>query len=142
LAISGEVPPDPNAKEQEVKSNSQLTEKGSVQLDTEKLKVIDELSRLILELKNKFPELVRNLERARDHISVNQENIPIKKILNLLSAIQQSITDKTAATEPIRNLVGEVVKTLQPKLNLEIPPETKLILVLSKNDFESANTII
>ena|GEM_PF-3361830 len=149
LAFAGEVPPEQNAKEQESKNNSQLStlnsqliEKVSVQLNAEKLKLIDEISRLILELKKEFPELARNLEKAREHFSANQENIPAKKILNLFSTIQQNLSEKTVVAETIRNLVGEAVKILQPKLSMEIPQETKLILVLSKNDFEAANTII
>ncbi|MCL2282463.1 MAG: flagellar hook-length control protein FliK [Fibromonadales bacterium] len=147
LAFSGEPPPEANIKEQEVKNNSslstlnsQLIEKVSVQLNADRLKLIDELSRLISELKKQFPELAQNLEKARDYVSASQdENIPVKKLLNLLASIRQNINIDNSL---VKNLAEEAIKILQPKQSAEAPPENKLILVLSKNDFESANTII
>jgi hypothetical protein len=110
--------------------------KAATQLNIKRLKLIDEVSRLILELKEKFPELARNLSKARDNFSANQENIPTKNLMNLLTQIQQNL-NKPSIAETIKNLVGEVVKILQP--STEAPPEYKLVLALSKNDFASAS---
>jgi len=121
----------------------------AVQLNTERLKLIDDVSRLLLELKNQFPEIAQNLSKAMVYVAVNQENIPIKNLMNLLSEIQQNLevlenkpapAQKLEATEAIKNLVNEAVKILQP--NTETPPENKLIIALSQNDFASANTAI
>jgi hypothetical protein len=121
----------------------------AVQLNSERLKFIDEFSRLILELKNQIPELAQNLSKTRDYISANQENIPIKSLMNLFSAIQQNLevlenksvpAQRLELIETIKNLVQEAIRILQP--NSEIPTENKLILALSKNDFISANTAI
>jgi hypothetical protein len=121
----------------------------AVQLNSERLKFIDEFSRLILELKNQFPELAQSLSKARDYISANQENMPIKNLMNLLSAIQQNLevlenkpvpAQRLELVEAIKNLVQEVTRILQP--NSEIPAENKLILALSQNDFASANAAI
>jgi len=120
-----------------------LTNQGSdnVLLNTERLKFIDEISRLILELKEQFPKLAQYLSKAMDNFSANQENIPIKILTNLLTQIQQNL-NKPIAVEPetVKNLVDEVIKILQP--SKEAPPEYKLVLALSKNDFASANIAI
>ncbi|MCL2101701.1 MAG: hypothetical protein FWH22_08315, partial [Fibromonadales bacterium] len=119
--------------------NSQLTfdNRASAKLDTEKLKLINEISRLILELKNKFPELAQDLSKARDNISANQENIPVKKLLKLLEAIQQNLNAFTDKSLPALKLaIAETIKISHP--SPEIPLENKLILALSKNDFISA----
>jgi hypothetical protein len=108
----------------------------AVQLNTERLKFIDEISRLIFELKEQFPKLAQYLSKARDNFSANQENIPIKNLTNLLTQIQQNL-NKPDAVETVKSLVGDVVKILQP--STETPPEYKLILALSKNDFASAD---
>ena len=124
--------------------NSLLTEKVAVQLNAERLKLIDDISRLILELKNQFPELAQNLSKAREGISANQENIQVKNLLNLLGTIQQNLNaftekslpaEKLVLADTIKNLVAEAIKILQP--SQEIPPENKLILALYKNDFGS-----
>jgi len=125
--------------------NSQLTEKVAVQIDTERLKFIDELSRLIMELKKQFPEIAQYLSKARDNVSANTENIPVKNLMNLLNAVQQNLSafakiEKPEIAETIRNLVGEIIKILQP--SSENPPEQKLIQALSKNDFANANIAI
>jgi len=121
----------------------------AVQLNAERLKLIDEVSRLLLELKNQFPELAQNLSKARDYISTNQENIPIKNLMNLFSEIQQNLealenkpapAQKLELIDTIKNLVNDVIKILQP--NSEVPSENKLILALAQNDFASANTAI
>jgi hypothetical protein len=110
----------------------------AVQLNAERLKIIDEISRLILELKEEFPKLAQAMSKARDNFSTNQENIPIKNLMNLLTQIQQNLNKpSTAPVETIKNLVNEVVKILQPVT--ETPPEYKLVLALSKNDFASAD---
>jgi len=116
-----------------------LTNRGSdnFQLNTERLKFIDEISRLIFELKEQFPKLAMYLSKARDNFSANQENIPIKNLMNLLTQIQQNL-NKPEAVETVKNLVNEIVKILQPP-STEAPPEYKLVLALSKNDFISAN---
>jgi len=116
-------------------------EKAAVQLNAEKLKFIDEISRLILELKSQFPELAQSLSKVRDYVSATQENIPVKKLTNMLNAIQQnlnSLTDKSA--EIIKSITGEIMKFL-PK-NTEIPQENKLIIALAKNDLITANMVI
>jgi len=110
----------------------------AVQLNTERLKIIDEMSRLVLELKKEFPELAQYLSKARDNFSANKENIPIKNAMNLLTEIQQNL-NKPEAAEKLKALVDEVIKILQPKQSAEAPPEFKLVLALSKNDFASAN---
>jgi len=110
----------------------------AVQLNTERLKIIDEMSRLVLELKKEFPELAQYLSKARDNFSANKENIPIKNVMNLLTEIQQNL-NKPEAAEKLKALVDEVIKILQPKQSAETPPEFKLVLALSKNDFASAN---
>jgi hypothetical protein len=116
-----------------------LINRGSdnFQLNTERLKFIDEISRLIFELKEEFPKLAMYLSKARDNFSANQENIPIKNLMNLLIQIQQNL-NKPEAAETVKNLVNEIVKILQPP-STEAPPEYKLVLALSKNDFISAN---
>jgi len=108
-----------------------------VQLNAERLKFIDEISRLIFELKEQFPKLAMYLSKARDNFSANQENVPIKNLMNLLTQIQQNL-NKPEAAETVKNLVNEIVKILQPP-SAEAPPEYKLVLALSKNDFISAN---
>ena len=115
-----------------------LANQGSdnFQLNTERLKIIDEISRLIFELKEQFPKLAQYLSKARDNFSTNQENIPVKNLTNLLTQIQQNL-NKPESVETVKNLVDEVIKILQP--SKEIPPEYKLVLALSKNDFASAN---
>jgi hypothetical protein len=134
--------------------NSQLdtsvsNSRAATQLDIERLKLIDEVSRLLLELKSQFPELAQNLSKARDYISTNQENIPIKNLMNLFSEIQQNLealenkpapAQKLELIDTIKNLVNDVIKILQP--NSEVPSENKLILALAQNDFASANTAI
>ena len=121
----------------------------AVQLNAERLKLIDEFSRLLLELKSQFPELAQNLSKARDYISTNQENIPIRNLMNLFSEIQQNLeilenkpapAQKLELIETIKNLVNEVIKILQP--NSEVPSENKLLMALAQNDFTSANTAI
>jgi len=133
-----------------IENNSQLTEKVAVQINTERLKFIDELSRLILELKKQFPEIAQHLSKARDNVSANTENIPVKDLINLLKTVQQNLNvlantttaniEKPEIAEKIKNLVGEIIKILQP--SSENPPEQKLIQALSKNDFASANIAI
>jgi len=110
-----------------------------VQLNAERLKFIDEISRLIFELKEQFPKLAMYLSKARDNFSANQENVPIKNLMNLLTQIQQNL-NKPEAVETVKNLVNEIVKILQPP-STEAPPEYKLVLALSKNDFVSANIV-
>jgi len=107
------------------------------QLDAERLKIIDEISRLIFELKEQFPKLAQYLSKARDNFSTSQENVPIKNLMNLLTQVQQNL-NKPEAVETVKNLVNEIVKILQPP-STETPPEYKLVLALSKNDFISAN---
>jgi len=109
----------------------------AVQINPERLKFIDEISRLIFELKEQFPKLAQYLSKARDNFSANQENVPIKNLMNLLTQIQQNL-NKPEAAETVKNLVNEVIKILLPNLE-KIPPEYKLVLALSKNDFVSAN---
>jgi len=154
LVASGQQQVTPNENKYFGSINSENPENSgpdnvAVQLNTERLKLIDEFSRLLLELKNQFPELSQNLSKARDYISVNQENIPIKNLMNLLSEIQQNLeaienkpapAQKLELIETIKNLVNEAVKILQP--NSEIPPENKLLIALSQNNFASANTAI
>jgi len=110
----------------------------SVQLNTIRLKIIDDISHLILELKEEHPQLAQYLSKARDNFSANQENIPIKDVMKLLAEIQQ-ILKKPEAVETLKNLVDEVVKILQPKQSPEAPPEFKLVLALSRNDFVTAD---
>jgi len=109
----------------------------AVQLNAERLKFIDEISRLIFELKEEFPKLAQYLSKARDNFPANQENIPIKNLMNLLTQIQQNL-NKPEVAETVKNLVNDLVKILQPP-STETPPEYKLVLALSKNDFVSAN---
>ena len=125
------------------------TPKAATQLDIERLKLIDDVSRLLLELKKQFPELAQSLSKAREYISVNQENIPIRNLTNLFSEIQQNLealenkpapAQKLELIDTIKNLVNEAIKILQP--SSEIPSENKLIMALSQNDFASANTAI
>jgi len=119
-----------------------LANRGNdVLLNTERLKFIDEISRLILELKEQFPKLAQYLSKAMDNFSTNQENIPIKILTNLLTQIQQNLDKPAVAeTETVKTLVDEVIKILQP--SKEAPPEYKLVLALSKNDFASANIAV
>jgi len=113
-------------------------ENAAVQLNPERLKIIDEISRLISELKNEFPKLAQYLSKARDNFSANQETVPTKDVMKLLTEIQQNLK-KPEAVETVKNLVDELVKILQPKQSAEAPPEYKLVLALSKNDFATAN---
>jgi hypothetical protein len=127
------------------KKDSQLKEtfddKAATRLNIEKLKLIDDISRLIVELKNKFPELAQDLSKVRDNISANQENIPVKKLLKLLEVIQQNLNapiDKQQLPA-LKLAIAEAVKILNPAP--EIPQENKLLLALSKNDFISVVSI-
>ena len=149
LAASGQqlTPADVRQRESSVWASG--PDKAAVQLNTERLKLIDDVSRLLLELKNQFPELAQNLSKARNYISINQENIPMRNLMNLFSEIQQNLealenkpvpAQKLELIETIKNLVNDVIKILQP--NSEVPPENKLILALAQNDFASANTAI
>jgi len=115
------------------------TENVAVQLNTIRLKIIDEVSQLILELKDEYPKLAQYLSKARDNFSANQENIPLKDVMKLLAEIQQNLKKPDAAPETLKTLVDEVVKILQPKQSPEAPPEFKLVLALSRNDFATAD---
>ena len=137
--------PNPQPENPQVNSdqNPQLNEQISTRMDVEKLKIIDELSRIILELKKQFPELAQRLEKARDNVSVNPELISAKNtqnnLANILNAIQQNL-NKPELAEAVKNLVQEALKILKP--SVEIPQENKLISALSQNDFARANAII
>ena len=112
------------------------SDKVAVQLNAERLKFIDEISRLILELKKQFPELAEHLSKARDNFSASRENIPVKNLMKLLTQIQQNLNEPSLA-ETVKKFAGEITKILQPIS--EIPSEYKLILALSKNDFATVD---
>jgi len=131
-----------NYTDSENSKNSVNFDSDNFQLNAERLKFIDEISRLIFELKEQFPKLAQYLLKARDNFSENKENIPVKNLMNLLTQIQQNLNkpDDATKTETVKNLVNEVIKILQP--SKEAPPEYKLVLALSKNDFASANIAV
>ncbi|MDR2555193.1 MAG: hypothetical protein LBC64_07160 [Fibromonadaceae bacterium] len=146
--LAGEHPQDGNGEYSQL-NTSVSNSRAATQLDIERLKLIDDVSRLLLELKKQFPELAQSLSKAREYISVNQENIPIKNLMNLFSEIQQNLealenkpapAQKLELIDTIKNLVNEAIKILQP--SSEIPSENKLIIALAQNDFASANSAI
>jgi hypothetical protein len=122
--------------------------KVAARINTIRLKLIDELSRIILDLKPRFPELAQNLERVRDNVPVKQDNnVSAKNLTEFFNAIRQiinnpEIINKPETQEAVRNLVNDAIKILQPSSSPETPPENKLILALLKNDFASANIAI
>ncbi|MDR2580783.1 MAG: hypothetical protein LBC85_07300 [Fibromonadaceae bacterium] len=140
LIASGEKEESPKGRE------LVADERVATQLDIKRLKLIDELSRVILELKKEFPELAQNLAKARDNISINFKNIPVKNLMEVLNTIQQNLSkpelnsSKPEFTENVKISVNNAIKILSP--STEIPPENKLILALSQNDFKSANIAI
>jgi hypothetical protein len=134
---NGEQPP----REDYSPTNTERPGQPATQLDIERLKLIDEISRLILELNKEIPESAEHLSKARANFSASKESIPIKDLTNLLRAIQQNLNVfKPELAEAIKNLVIEAAKILQPRE--EVPTEYKLIIALSKNDFVSVNAAI
>jgi len=164
MAFAGGQRSNPQLNEQ---ATSQPNEQAAAKLDVDRLKLIDEISRVILELKKEFPELAQSLEKARDNVSISPEMVSAKNLQNILTAIRQNLNDlelklelkqelkqefkpelklelkpelKPEFVETIKNLVNEALKILRP--STEIPPENKFILALSQNDFAKADIAV
>ncbi|MDR0517884.1 MAG: hypothetical protein LBH25_12650 [Fibromonadaceae bacterium] len=144
--IANHEEPSSDNKELRIRNNPEsILNQGPDKINTERLKFIDDISRIILELKKQFPELAQNLEKARDNIPANMESSSAKNLTEIFNVIRQilnklEITNRPEIQETVRNLINEVIKILQP--STEVPPENKLVLALLKNDFASANVAI
>ncbi len=100
----------------------------AVQLDENRLKLIDEISRLILEMKKEFPELSEQLEKKL----INFTEKEIQQLIKILTELKQ--------TQFPEAKINEAMKILKPVS--ESPPEFKLVLALSNNDFKTADAAI